>query len=80
MAKVEFHVKTQKGMVKVYGQKMSQKTFMKQNENYLGYCIKCGASRKHCEPDARRYPCDKCHGNFVYGLEELLLMNYVRLT
>jgi len=39
-----------------------------------GICIACGADRDGCEPDAREYHCDECHGATVYGAEELLYL------
>jgi hypothetical protein len=39
-----------------------------------GFCIRCGAEHDGCEPDARKYPCEDCGANAVYGAEELLLM------
>jgi hypothetical protein len=42
-----------------------------------GICLKCGAERGMCEPDARRYPCDECGARQVYGVEELLQMGHV---
>lgn len=42
-----------------------------------GYCLACGAWRDACEPDARKYHCDECGLNQVYGAEELVLMNRV---
>ena len=41
-----------------------------------GICIKCGADRGECEPDARGYPCDECGERAVYGVSELVLMGY----
>jgi len=41
-----------------------------------GFCIKCGEERDGCEPDARKYPCDTCGAQEVYGAQELLLMGY----
>ena len=38
-----------------------------------GFCIYCGADADGCEPDARRYECEDCGENGVYGAEELLL-------
>jgi hypothetical protein len=59
---------------------MSEGEFMRRNNEYEGRCILCGASRGTCEPDARKYPCEKCGQPSVYGLEELLLMGYVRIS
>lgn len=39
-----------------------------------GFCIDCGEESFECEPDARRYRCEYCGKNTVYGAEELLLM------
>jgi hypothetical protein len=47
-------------------------------EMQTGFCIKCGAERECCEPDARGYDCEVCGENDVYGAEELVLMGLVR--
>ena len=39
-----------------------------------GFCIACGEDAEGCEPDARKYECEVCGENAVYGAEELLLM------
>jgi hypothetical protein len=46
-------------------------------ENYLGFCIQCGAERDYCEPDARNYDCEDCGENAVFGAEELIIMGLV---
>jgi hypothetical protein len=38
-----------------------------------GYCLKCGARRGCCEPDARKYPCEKSGEKAVFGAQEILL-------
>jgi len=43
-------------------------------ENGIGFCRVCGAEHDGIEPDARRYKCEICEMNFVYGAEELLMM------
>jgi hypothetical protein len=40
-----------------------------------GFCRACGAEASGVEPDARRYKCEGCGLNFVYGAEELLLLS-----
>lgn len=45
--------------------------------DYAGFCTECGAERAMCEPDARKYPCEECGQNSVYGAEELLIMGLV---
>ena len=42
-----------------------------------GFCLECGVMQECCEPDARKYRCDNCQKNEVYGAEELLLMGRV---
>lgn len=46
-------------------------------DNMIGFCRACGAERECCEPDARRYPCEVCGLNHVYGAEELAIMGCV---
>lgn len=42
-----------------------------------GFCTECGAESDCVEPDARKYECDVCGENAVYGAEELLVMGLV---
>lgn len=39
-----------------------------------GFCLACGEPANGCEPDARKYTCETCGANAVYGAEEILLM------
>ena len=39
-----------------------------------GICLLCGADVEGVEPDARKYECESCGENGVYGAEELALM------
>ncbi len=39
----------------------------------LGICIRCGAEREGCEPDAARYGCRECRHRTVWHPEEILL-------
>ena len=43
-------------------------------EEYIGFCIACGAEAYDVEPDARKYECDECGKEKVYGAQEILLM------
>lgn len=45
-----------------------------ESDDNCGFCIKCGAEHYGIEPDARKYECEYCGENAVYGAEELLLM------
>ena len=38
-----------------------------------GFCLACGNEQEGCEPDARKYECEACGENKVYGAEELML-------
>lgn len=42
-----------------------------------GWCCGCGEEVEGCEPDARRYTCDSCGKDLVYGAEEYLLRNWM---
>jgi len=46
-------------------------------DDYMGFCLSCGAERECCEPDARGYICDECGKSKVYGAEEILMMGRV---
>lgn len=39
-----------------------------------GFCMACGAEADGVEPDARKYTCEECGAQAVYGAEQLLLM------
>lgn len=45
-----------------------------ESDEYLGFCLACGAEHEGIEPDARRYACGECGAHRVYGAEECLLM------
>lgn len=38
-----------------------------------GFCIYCGFEQEGCEPDARKYECESCGRNGIYGAEEILI-------
>lgn len=44
-----------------------------------GWCLKCGQEVQNVEPDARKYVHARCGEPKVYGLQELLIMNLVRI-
>lgn len=44
-----------------------------------GMCISCGNFQGGVEPDARQYECESCQEKDVYGIEELVIMGYVRI-
>lgn len=45
-----------------------------ERDDNSGFCTACGAQADGVEPDARKYKCESCGANAVYGAEELLLM------
>ena len=38
-----------------------------------GFCIMCGCEADGVEPDARKYTCESCGADCVYGVEELVM-------
>lgn len=51
------------------------------DEDNCGLCIRCGESTiGGVEPDARKYNCESCDENGVYGMQELLMMGLIRVT
>ena len=49
-------------------------------EHTTGFCLACGEEASGVEPDARRYECESCGAQKVYGLEELLLMGLAEIA
>jgi hypothetical protein len=47
------------------------------SEDMCGFCLACGEQREMCDPDARRYHCEACGMQQVYGAEEIVLMGMV---
>jgi hypothetical protein len=50
-----------------------------QESDNMGFCISCGETADGVEPDARRYECDLCGEDRIYGLEELLIMGALKI-
>ena len=48
--------------------------FAVQEDDNLGFCLRCGEQAYGVEPDAREYACESCEANLVYGAEEILVM------
>ena len=42
-------------------------------DDNIGFCTACGAEHYGIEPDARKYTCEECGENSVYGAQELLM-------
>jgi hypothetical protein len=54
--------------------KLTDLEFKQSREQYIGYCLECGAERDCCEPDAVEYECYSCGAMQVFGAEELFIM------
>jgi hypothetical protein len=46
----------------------------------MGFCVACGQEAYGVEPDARRYRCESCDSDTVYGLEQLILMGIAKIA
>ncbi len=46
---------------------------MEDGDESCGFCTECGEQAYGVEPDARKYKCESCGANAVYGAEELML-------
>jgi hypothetical protein len=47
------------------------------SEGNKGFCLACGKIAEGVEPDARKYTCESCNAEKVYGFEELLIMGLI---
>ena len=63
---------------KIVPKRFSVKRLERAADANVGFCVACGASRDGCEPDARRYPCESCKMNLVFGAEEIALQGWVQ--
>ena len=59
---------------------LSQEDYRQHDEAYDGLCLGCGTWHGGVEPDARKYHCDNCGENRVYGLEECVLLGRIEFT
>jgi len=50
------------------------------NESCGGFCIECRDQAYGVEPDARRYRCENCGADAVYGVEELLIRGLIEFA
>jgi hypothetical protein len=49
---------------------------VERDDEYLGFCVKCGNGADGIEPDAHGYRCESCGQMAVWGAEEIVLMSY----
>jgi hypothetical protein len=59
---------------------MTEEEYRAASEDSGGFCLSCGADACGVEPDARKYKCEACGENRVYGIEELLLMGRIEIA
>lgn len=59
---------------------MSEAEYADMLDNNGGFCVKCRSECFGVEPDARKYHCDSCGEDDVYGVEELLMMGLVEIV
>ena len=59
--------------------RMTAEEFQQRDNDSEGICTKCGFEAYGVEPDARRYECEECGHNAVYGVAELLIMGRIEI-
>jgi predicted RNA-binding Zn-ribbon protein involved in translation (DUF1610 family) len=59
---------------------MTEEEFRQGDDEFAGRCLACGAEAFGVEPDARRYECEECGENMVYGLAELLIIGRIEFS
>ena len=59
---------------------MTVPEFNELDDNNGGLCIRCGDEVDGVEPDARKYECEGCGHNGVYGVSELLIMGLITIS
>ncbi len=63
---------------KIIGHKFTIRQLERADQEGNGFCRACGAEAYGVEPDARRYECETCGKNQVYGAGELAIMGLVK--
>jgi predicted RNA-binding Zn-ribbon protein involved in translation (DUF1610 family) len=59
---------------------ISQGMYRSASENYEGFCTSCREiTNSGVEPDARKYECEACGEQTVYGIEEALMMGAIEI-
>lgn len=58
---------------------MTADEYSQLDNDSMGLCVQCGADRDSVEPDARKYPCEACGENGVYGVAELLMADVIQI-
>lgn len=63
---------------KIIAKRFTLKQIEEADDQSVGFCLACGAERDCCEPDARKYHCDECGMDTVYGAQEIGLMGFIK--
>ena len=63
-----------------YKFEMSEQEFVACDNDNEGLCVFCGEPAYGVEPDACKYSCESCEKNGVYGMQEVLMMGYIKFT
>jgi hypothetical protein len=50
------------------------------HDGTVGFCLGCGCEAFGVEPDARKYHCDACGKDLVFGAEEIVMMGFVETS
>jgi hypothetical protein len=60
--------------------RFSYEDFRAHENNYDGYCTKCGSIQHgNTEPDAEGYECSKCGEMAVLGMDNALCMGFIEV-
>lgn len=74
MGTIERNPKTNK----IIAKRFTLEQIEQADADMYGFCLACGTERECCEPDARKYNCEECGLNLVYGAQEIALMGLVQ--
>ena len=77
MKKIPYTAKSGKSQFKPA---CTERSYIAACDRCEGFCLACGATASPVEPDARKYKCEDCGAEKVYGLEELLIMGLLQVT
>jgi len=60
---------------------MKETEYEQHRDNYDGWCTNCDTIGRvgGTEPDARKYPCEGCEKNTVYGMDEAFMMGLINI-
>jgi len=63
---------------KIIPKRFSVERLERASDENMGFCVACGCEKEACEPDARRYHCESCGFNLVFGAEEIALSGWLK--